>query len=64
MSQILRRTKVGGSKHGRRLRAAGAQTDMIGEAHPDRRLLASERKQLSDIDVARAGGWRTITVMQ
>jgi hypothetical protein len=30
-----------------------------GIFHPYRRLWASERKHLSDIDVARAGGWKS-----
>jgi hypothetical protein len=35
-----------------------------GSWHPYRRLWASERKHRSDVDVARAGGWRTIGVMR
>jgi hypothetical protein len=35
-----------------------------GRWHPYGRLWPSERKHLSDVDVARAGGWRTISVMK
>jgi hypothetical protein len=45
-------------------RAAGLAKLDRGAWHPYRRLWASERKHLSDVDVARAGGWRTITVMR
>jgi integrase len=35
-----------------------------GQFHPYRRLWASERKDLPDVDVARAGGWRDLSVMR
>ena len=33
-----------------------------GVWHPYRRLWAVERKHLPDLDVARAGGWRDLTL--
>jgi len=45
-------------------RLAGLAKLDRGSWHPYRRLWASERKHLSDVDVARAGGWRTIGVMR
>lgn len=45
-------------------RAAGLAKLDQGAFHPYRRLWASERKHLSDVDVARAGGWRSTTVMK
>ena len=44
-------------------RAGLAKLDQ-GAWHPYRRLWASERKHLSDVDVARAGGWRNTAVMK
>ncbi len=35
-----------------------------GVWHPYRRLWASERKHLPDVDVARGGGWRDLTTMK
>jgi hypothetical protein len=35
-----------------------------GQFHPYRRLWASERKHLPDVDVARAGGWRDLSVIR
>ena len=32
--------------------------------HPYRRLWASERKHLPDVDVSRAGGWRDVATMK
>lgn len=34
-----------------------------GAWHPHRPLWAPERRHLVDVDVARAGGWRTLSVM-
>jgi integrase len=45
------------------LQAGLAKLDQ-GAWHPYRRLWASERKHLSDVDVARAGGWRNTAVMK
>jgi hypothetical protein len=45
-------------------RAAGLAKLDQGVWHPYRRLWASERKHLSDVDVARAGGWRNTAVMK
>lgn len=45
-------------------RQAGLPHLERGLWHPYRRLWASERKALPDVDVAKAGGWRDLAVMK